>query len=344
MTPSCKILFTVLDIDSSFWFDNKDENTDPDASLTYVFYVKLASGVVFSSLLSNQNEESISRTVNNILQDGVNLRSYRQAPNVGKRKSWAAGDAASRGIEIAEISEFPDNIYENIQDDQVWGFNKVFLEDDILSLGKELDDWVIQNILYKVLYPAEFHGQSAVEASFQLSDLFHEKENDIQEIVIETHEPALRIISNKKELNNSSDRDHSLEYMVAAALIFKDLTSETYSDNFHGLDKVNSLRKKIKVYENKYFTKNYYDIGKRHISNEIFFKYNDGSFSDKVKVETPIGHPDRRIEAIPLLKEKFVNNVKNYYSDEKAKNLWENILQIDIESGFIELLNFLDND
>ena len=310
----------------------------------HVFYVKLASGAVFSSLLSSQNEESISRTVNNILQDGVNLRSYRQAPNVGKRKSWAAGDAASRGIEIAEISEFPDNIYESIQDDQTWGFNKVFLDDDILSFGKELDDWVIQNILFKVLYPAEFHGQSAVEASFQLSDLFHEKEKDIKEIIIETHEPALRIISNKNELNNSSDRDHSLEYMVAAALNFKDLTSETYSDNFHGLDKVNSLRKKIKVYENKYFTKNYYDIGKRHISNEIFFKYNDGSFSNKVKVETPIGHPDRRDEAIPLLKEKFVNNVKNYYSDEKAENLWENILQIDIESGFKELLNLLDND
>ena len=153
----------------------------------HVFYVKLASGVVFSSLLSNQNEESISRTVNNILQDGVNLRAYRQAPNVGKRKSWAAGDASSRGIEIAEISEFPDNIYENIQDDQIWGFNKVFLDDNILSFGKELDDWVIQNILFKVLYPAEFHGQSAVEASFQLSDLFHEKEKDIKEIIIETH-------------------------------------------------------------------------------------------------------------------------------------------------------------
>ena len=141
-------------------------------------------------------------------------------------------------------SELPDNIYENIQDDQIWGFNKVFLDDDILSFGKELDDWVIQNILFKVLYPAEFHGQSAVEASFQLSDLFHEKEKDIKEIIIETHEPALRIISNKKELNNSSDRDHSLEYMVSAALIFKDLNSETYSDNFHGLNKVNSLRKK----------------------------------------------------------------------------------------------------
>ncbi len=310
----------------------------------HVFYIKLASGVVFASLLSNQNEESILRTVNNILQDGVNLRSYRQAPNVGKRKSWAAGDAAFRGIEIAEISQFPDSIYENIQDDQIWGFNKVFLDDDILSFGKELSDWVIQNILYKVLFPAEFHGQSAVEASFKLSDLFHEREKDIDEIVIETHEPALRIISNKKELDNSSDRDHSLEFMVSAGLIFKEVTSETYSDNFHGLDRVNSLRKKIKVIENKNFTKNYYEISKRHISNEIYFKYNDGSFSEKEKVETPIGHPDRRDEAVPLLKDKFINNVSGYFSDEKAENLWENILQIDIESDFGELLNILNND
>ena len=176
----------------------------------HVFYVKLASGAVYSSLLSDQNTESISRTVNNVLQDGVNLRSYRQAPNVGKRKSWAAGDAVSRGIELAEISQFSDSAYENIQNDKVWGFNKVFLDGDVLLFGIDLNDWVIQNILYKVLYPAEFHGQSAVEASFKLSDLFNDKQKDIDEIIIETHEPALKIISNKKYLNNSSDRDHSL--------------------------------------------------------------------------------------------------------------------------------------
>ena len=309
----------------------------------HVFYVKLASGAVFSSLLSDQNYESISRTVNNILQDGLNLRSYRQAPNVGKRKSWAAGDAVSRGIELAGISQFSDNIYENIQDDKIWGFNKVFLDDDILSFGKDPSDWVIQNILYKVLYPAEFHGQSAVEASFKLSDLFNDKEKDIDEIIIETHEPALRIISNKKELNNSSDRDHSLEYMVSAALIFKEITSDTYSDNFHGIDEVNELRKKIKVLENKDFTKNYYEISKRHISNEIYFKYKDGSLSKKEKVETPIGHPDRRDEAVPFLKKKFVSNVFPYFG-EKSENLWENILQMDIQSEFEELLKILDND
>ena len=310
----------------------------------HVFYVKLASGAVYSSLLSDKNTESISRTVNNVLQDGVNLRSYRQAPNVGKRKSWAAGDAVSRGIELAEISQFPDNTYENIQDDQIWGFNKVFLDDEILLFGKDLNDWVIQNILYKVLYPAEFHGQSAVEASFKLSDLFNETKKDIDEIIIETHEPALRIISNKKDLNNSSDRDHSLEYMVSAALIFKEITSDTYSDNFHGIDEVNALRKKIKVLENKEFTKNYYEISKRHISNEIYFKYKDGSLSKKEKVETPIGHPDRRDEAVPFLKEKFIKNVSPYLKEEEANNLWENILEIDIQSEFKELLNILNND
>ncbi len=309
----------------------------------HVFYVKLASGAVYSSLLSDKNTESISRTVNNVLQDGVNLRSYRQAPNVGKRKSWAAGDAVSRGIELAEISQFPDNTYENIQDDQIWGFNKVFLDDEILLFGKDLNDWVIQNILYKVLYPAEFHGQSAVEASFKLSDLFNETKKDIDEIIIETHEPALRIISNKKDLNNSSDRDHSLEYMVSAALIFKEITSDTYSDNFHGIDEVNALRKKIKVLENKEFTENYYEISKRHISNEIYFKYKDASLSIKEKVETPIGHPNRRNEAVPFLKEKFIKNASPYLKEE-ANNLWENILQIDIQSEFKELLNILNND
>ena len=310
----------------------------------HVFYVKLASGAVYSSLLSDQNPESILRTVNNVLQDGVNLRSYRQAPNVGKRKSWAAGDAVSKGIDLAEVSQFPDNTYENIQDDNTWGFNKVFLDDEILMFGKDLSDWVIQNILYKVLYPAEFHGQSAVEASFKLSDLFNDNKKNIDEIIIETHEPALRIISNKKDLNNSSDRDHSLEYMVSAALIFKEITSDTYSDNFHGIDEVNALRKKIKVLENKEFTKNYYEISKRHISNEIYFKYKDGSLSKKEKVETPIGHPDRRDEAIPFLKEKFVKNASPYLKKEKANNLWENILEIDIQSEFKELLNILNND
>ena len=179
----------------------------------HVFYVKLASASVFSSLISNNDSEIIKRTVNNILLDGLNLRAYRHEPNVGKRKSWAAGDAVSRGIELASISEFEDEIYSEIQKDENWGFEKVFLNGENLSFGKDLNDWVIENVLFKVLYPAEFHGQSAIEASVKLSDLYKEREQEIEGIIIETHEPAIRIISNKDKLKNASDRDHSLEFM-----------------------------------------------------------------------------------------------------------------------------------
>ena len=139
-----------------------------------------------------------------------------------------------------------------------------------LSFGKDLSDWVVENVLFKVLYPAEFHGQSAIEASVKLSDLYKEKEDEIERIIVDTHEPALRIISNKENLTNESDRDHSLEYMIAAGLLFKEVKSETYKDNFSGLQQIEKLRKKIKVKENKEFTDNYYDLSKRYIANTVY--------------------------------------------------------------------------
>ena len=310
----------------------------------HVFYVKLASASVFSSLISNNDSEIIKRTVNNILLDGLNLRAYRHEPNVGKRKSWAAGDAVSRGIELASISEFEDEIYSEIQKDENWGFEKVLLNGENLSFGKDLNDWVIENVLFKVLYPAEFHGQSAIEASVKLSDLYKEREQEIEGIIIETHEPAIRIISNKDKLKNASDRDHSLEFMVAAGLLFKEVNSKTYEDNFSGLKQIENLRRKIKVQENKEFTENYYDISKRHIANTVYFEYNDGSFSKKETVETPIGHPNRREEAEPLLKQKFINNMSSHFSEERAKDIWEKILLIDVDSEFKEVIKLLSND
>ena len=146
----------------------------------HVFYVKLSSASLFSSLISKNNSDTIKRTVNNVLLDGVNLRAYRHEPNVGKRKSWAAGDAVSRGIEIALVSKFEDELYSTIQQDENWGFEKIFLNNQKLSFGKDLSDWVVENVLFKVLYPAEFHGQSAIEASIKLSDLYKEKEDEIE--------------------------------------------------------------------------------------------------------------------------------------------------------------------
>ncbi len=310
----------------------------------HVFYVKLASGAVFSSLLSKGNEKIVHRTINHILLDGPSLRSYRHFPNVGKRKSWAAADASKRGIELAKISQLNDEVYSSIQDDKNWGFEKNFLNDSEIKFGKELNDWVIQNVLFKVLFPAEFHGQSAVEAAIKLSKEFNQNIDKVKKINIFTHEPAIRIIANKENLSNESDRDHSLEYMVSAALLFGELKYEMYGNDFSGLNKIESLRKKIVVREDSNFTKNYYEFSKRHISNSIEIVYDDNSTSEKITIENPIGHPSRREEAIPLLKEKFIRNVQNILSLEKSVSLWEQVINLEKDDELTKFFNILEND
>ena len=310
----------------------------------HVFYVKLASGAVFSSLLSKGNEKIVHRTINHILLDGPSLRSYRHFPNVGKRKSWAAADASKRGIELAKISQLNDEVYSSIQDDKNWGFEKNYLNDSEIKFGKELNDWVIQNVLFKVLFPAEFHGQSAVEGAIELSKEFNQNIDKVKKINIFTHEPAIRIIANKENLSNESDRDHSLEYMVSAALLFGELKYEMYGNDFSGLNKIESLRKKIVVSEDSNFTKNYYEFSKRHISNSIEIVYDDNSTSEKITIENPIGHPSRREEAIPLLKEKFIRNVQNVLSLEKSMSLWEQVINLEKDDELTKFFNILQDD
>ena len=310
----------------------------------HVFYVKLASGAVFSSLLSKGNEKIVHRTINHILLDGPSLRSYRHFPNVGKRKSWAAADASKRGIELAKISQLNDEVYSSIQDDKNWGFEKNYLNDSEIKFGKELNDWVIQNVLFKVLFPAEFHGQSAVEGAIKLSKEFNQNIDKVKKINIFTHEPAIRIIANKENLSNASDRDHSLEYMVSAALLFGELKYEMYGNDFSGLNKIESLRKKIVVSEDTDFTKNYYEFSKRHISNSIQIVYDNNSTSEKITIENPIGHPSRREEAIPLLKEKFIRNVQNVLSLEKSMSLWEQVINLEKDDELTKFFNILQDD
>lgn len=310
----------------------------------HVFYVKLASGAVFSSLLCKGNEKIVNRTINHILLDGPSLRSYRHFPNVGKRKSWAAADASKRGIELAKISQLNDEVYSSIQDDKNWGFEKNYLNDSEIKFGKELNDWVIQNVLFKVLFPAEFHGQSAVEGAIKLSKEFNQNIDKVKKINIFTHEPAIRIIANKENLSNASDRDHSLEYMVSAALLFGELKYEMYGNNFSGLNKIESLRKKIVVSEDSNFTKNYYEFSKRHISNSIEIVYDDNSTSEKITIENPIGHPSRREEAIPLLKEKFIRNVQNVLSLEKSMSVWEQVINLEKDDELTKFFNILQDD
>jgi 2-methylcitrate dehydratase len=310
----------------------------------HVFYVKLASGSVFSCLVNNGDTNAIRRTVNNILLDGPNLRAYRHFPNVGKRKSWAAADASKRGIELAIISSYKDEIYESVQNENKWGFEPSFLNNSKIEFGKELNNWVIQNILFKVLFPAEFHGQSAVEAAIELSKEFNKNINKFERINIYTHEPAIRIISNKEVLKNASDRDHSLEYMVAAALLYGTLRYEMYEESYEGFENINNLRKKIFVSEEPKFTKDYYEFSKRHISNSIEIVYNDNSTSEKITIQNPIGHPSRREEAIPLLKDKFLRNVESLFDTEKASEVWDKIINLEKDDDLNKFFNILKED
>ena len=310
----------------------------------HVFYVKLASGSVFSHLVNNGDKETTRRTINNILLDGPSLRAYRHFPNVGKRKSWAAADASKRGIELAVISSYKDEIYESVQNEDKWGFESSFLDNSKLEFGKELNNWVIQNILFKVLFPAEFHGQSAVEAAIKLSEEFNKNINKVEKINIYTHEPAIRIISNKEILKNASDRDHSLEYMVAAALLHGDLKYEMYEESFEGFEQINNLRKRIFVTEEPQFTKDYYEFSKRHISNSIEIVYSDNSISEKVTIENPIGHPSRREEAIPLLKDKFLRNVKSVFETERALKVWDRVINLEKDDDLNTFFNILNKD
>ena len=310
----------------------------------HVFYVKLASGSVFSYLINNGDMNALRRTVNNILLDGPNLRAYRHFPNVGKRKSWAAADASRRGIELAIISNHKDEIYDSVQNEDKWGFEYNFLNNSKIEFGKELNNWVIQNVLFKVLFPAEFHGQSAVEAAIELSEEFNKNINKFEKVNIYTHEPALRIISNKEILKNASDRDHSMEYMVAAALLYGELKYEMYEDSFEGFKNINNLRKKIFVSEEPQFTKNYYEFSKRHITNSIEIVYDDNTTSNKIIIENPIGHPSRREEAIPLLKDKFFRNVESLFDTEEASKVWDKIINLEKDDDLNKFFNILNED
>ena len=310
----------------------------------HVFFVKLASGSVFSYLINNGDTNAMRRTVNNILLDGPNLRAYRHFPNVGKRKSWAAADASRRGIELAIISSYNDEIYESAQNEDKWGFEYNFLDNTKIEFGKDLNNWVIQNILFKVLFPAEFHGQSAVEAAIKLSEEFNKNINKFEKVNIYTHEPAMRIISNKEILKNASDRDHSIEYMVAAALLYGELKYEMYEESYQGFENINNLRKKIFVSEEPQFTKDYYEFSKRHISNSIEIVYNDNSTSEKITIENPIGHPSRREEAIPLLKDKFLRNVTSVFDTENALVVWDKIINLKKDDDLNTFFNILNKD
>lgn len=286
----------------------------------HVLLVKIASTAVATQLLGGSREQIIN-ALSQAWIDGAALRTYRHAPNTGSRKSWAAGDATSRAVRLAWLTLQGENGYPSALSAKKWGFYDSVMHGEPLRLSRPYGSYVMENVLFKISYPAEFHAQTAVECAIKLFPNIKDKLNIIDKINIVTHESALRIINKAGPLHNPADRDHSLQYMVAVALLHGDLKADFYENEFAKDPRIDQLREKMHVEEDKQFSKDYLDPDKRSITNamQIFFK--DGTQSEKITIEYPIGHKRRREEGIPLLFKKFESNLARHYPDTSAREL-----------------------
>jgi 2-methylcitrate dehydratase len=296
------------------------ENSFNRVGLDHVLLVRIASTAVATRMLGG-NREQIINAVSNAWIDGGALRAYRHAPNTGSRKSWAAGDAASRGVRHALIALTGEMGYPSALTAQRWGFQDVLFGGKDLSFTQGYGSYVMENVLFKISFPAEFHAQTAVEAAMKLHPHVCDRLGDIKEIVIETQEPGVRIIDKTGPLDNPADRDHCIQYMTAIPLIFGRLVASDYEDDVARDPRVDALREKMTVRENERFTRDYYDAGRRYIGNAVQVFFKDGSSTERVEVEFPIGHRKRRAEGIPLLVRKFESSLKGKLTDSQFKAL-----------------------
>lgn len=296
------------------------ENSYNRVGLDHVLLVRVATTAVVTRMLGGDREKVIN-AVSHAWIDGCSLRTYRHAPNTGSRKSWAAGDATSRGVRLALIAMTGEMGYPSALTAKTWGYYDVMFKGNEFSFPQGYGSYVMENILFKISYPAEFHAQTAVEAAMVLHVDVKDRLDDIEKIVIETQEPGVRIIDKTGALDNPADRDHCLQYMVAVPMIFGRLTAADYEDSVASDPRIDALRAKMEVSENKDYTKDYFDPDKRYIGNAIQVFFNDGSATENVAVDFPIGHRRRRDEGIPVLKQKFKNSV----SGKLKSGQWEKL-------------------
>ena len=283
------------------------ENSFNKVGLDHVVLVKIASVAVVTHLLGGSRDQIVD-ALSQACVDGQSLRTYRHAPNTGSRKSWAAGDATSRAVWLALITLKGEVGYPSALTAKTWGFYDVLFRGQPFRFQRPIQQWdsyVMENVLFKISFPAEFHSQTAAECAMQLHDHVKERIGDIKKITIRTHEAAIRIIDKEGPLNSPADRDHCMQYIVAVPLIFGRLTAEDYENVTAADPRIDELRDKITCIEDAQFTRDYYDPEKRSIANGITVEFQDGSKLDEVVVEYPIGHRFRRNEGIPLLEEKF---------------------------------------
>ena len=297
------------------------ENSFNRVGLDHVVLVKVASTAVCARLMGANREQMLS-ALSHAWVDGQSLRTYRHAPNAGSRKSWAAGDATSRAVRLADMAMRGEMGIPGALTAPQWGFYDVLFsktnKDQKLkpedkrqfSLPQDFGSYVMENILFKISFPAEFHAQTAAEAAVTLHPQVKDRLDDIDRIVITTHESAIRIISKQGRLANPADRDHCLQYMTAVPLIFGNLTAEHYEDSFHAANPIiDQLRDRMEVVEDERYTREYLEEDKRSIANAIQVFFSDGSSTEQVAVEYPIGHRRRRQDGIPLLEDKFRTNL-----------------------------------
>jgi 2-methylcitrate dehydratase len=296
------------------------ENSFNRVGLDHVLLVRVASSAVVTSLLGG-TEEQVVNAVSNAWIDGGALRTYRHAPNTGSRKSWAAGDATSRAVRLAFIALTGEMGYPSALSARTWGFSDVLFRGKPIALSQPFGSYVMENVLFKISFPAEFHAQTAVEAAMTLHPAVAGRLADIERIVIETQEPGVRIIDKVGPLANPADRDHCIQYMVAVPLIFGRLTAADYEDAVAADPRIDALRGRTEVRENPAFTREYYDPAKRYIGNAVQVFFRDGSATARVQVDYPIGHRKRRAEGMPVLVKKFETSVEAHFGPKQAERI-----------------------
>jgi 2-methylcitrate dehydratase len=296
------------------------ENSFNKVGLDHVVLVKVASTAVVAQMLG-LNRDQIVDALSLAWVDGQSLRTYRHAPNTGSRKSWAAGDATSRAVRLALMVQAGEMGYPSVLSAKVWGFYDVLFRGRPFNFQRPYGSYVMENVLFKISFPAEFHAQTAVEAAMTLRTRLlaaGKSPEEISSIQLRTHEACLRIIDKQGPLNNPADRDHCVQYMVSIPLLFGHLTAADYEDSFAADPRIDRLREKMVCSEEPSFTADYHDPEKRSIANSLIVSFSDGSSLTET-VEYPLGHRRRRTEGIPLLEAKFRTNLARRFTAEKQK-------------------------
>jgi 2-methylcitrate dehydratase len=296
------------------------ENSFNRVGLDHVLLVRVATTAVVAGMLGGTREQIVN-ALSNAWADGGALRVYRHSPNTGSRKSWAAGDATSRGVRLAMMACAGEMGYPSALSAERWGFCDVLFDGKPIRLCRELGSYVMENILFKISFPAEFHAQTAVEAALALHEEVRDRLDQIRRVSIRTHESAIRIIDKTGPLHNPADRDHCLQYMTAIGLISGALEACHYADDIAADPRIDVLRAKMSVEEDLSFSRDYLDPQKRSIASALQIEFEDGSVTGWRTVEYPIGHRRRRDEGIPLLLEKFSAAVRAHFAQPQADRI-----------------------